>query len=392
MEKTLLTEQPELRSPLELSEYDSELIADVESAFETYVPDRVEWKDRVPMDKARHWLGRAAAAGHTLADKTRDGYSYLNTRLGLNYGAVVEKIRAKAAASSETSSRFGSAKVWLMGAVAVNMVVSRTHGFGLLDGVHDAAIGGHGAIYTLGGTGVSLTTPTVETDYQPLSVQSELPLQSELPVRPEATELLIQPDQANPPLIDWDSNNNGVNDWVDLKNNIRAGFNWLSSWFVDNSVNNGPVEAPRRDDGLTPPPDTSTPSTTPSVPPPVTEVPNPNPNPNPGNAAEPGVPMNPTNPVNPDGGVVGGAAENHNFDIPPQNDEYLWNYMHRVGVPDDVIMRELDEAATRVKETTGSKVEWHGSGTKRWLEIDGKSDSVSLWRILQNHLKEVAKS
>jgi len=77
----------------------------------------------------------------------------------------------------------------------------------------------------------------------------------------------------------------------------------------------------------------------------------------------------------------------YNFDQAPRQGEYLWDYMDRIGVPRHDIMEELEKAAKEMEGKTSQNATWHGSGLHRWLDVDGKSDTQTLWRDLQPYLK-----
>lgn len=60
----------------------------------------------------------------------------------------------------------------------------------------------------------------------------------------------------------------------------------------------------------------------------------------------------------------------------------LWENMKEAGIQPGEVMKKL-HAATAKAEEAGYKVEWHGSGTHEWVEIDGNSDPRHVARILE---------
>lgn len=297
-------------------------------------------------DRVRNWLGRVSMAGREAIGRVKEGYDNVNARIGLGYASLTDRAGDGNTMADKTDLRpgFGKYKLILLGAMATHLVMSRTQGYGIFDGSEDA-------VQT-----VAFITPI-----------------DEVPVIPDG------PDN--------DIDGDGVSNWQEFRNNIRASFDYLSGLFVadegQGAIPESTVDDPTFAPPLLPQPPEIQPVPIPlpdvlEPPPPANEVPVPSPVPAP---SPPAVPA-------PDAAPP--ATGVYNYNAQPQPDEYMWDYMERVGVPDDVIMRELDEAADHLSATTDSQVEWHGSGRKRWLEIDGKSDTTSLWRILQSHLKQVA--
>jgi hypothetical protein len=65
----------------------------------------------------------------------------------------------------------------------------------------------------------------------------------------------------------------------------------------------------------------------------------------------------------------------HHGDMP-------WDVLRRAGVPEDEIMRHLDHAA----KESGLSYSWHGNGQHRWIEVSGRSDTVSVIKSLKPYL------
>lgn len=61
-----------------------------------------------------------------------------------------------------------------------------------------------------------------------------------------------------------------------------------------------------------------------------------------------------------------------------------WGVLENAGVPPEVIMQRLDEAA----QASGLPYEWHGSGMGRWLEVNGQSDTQSIINMLGRYIKD----
>jgi hypothetical protein len=77
------------------------------------------------------------------------------------------------------------------------------------------------------------------------------------------------------------------------------------------------------------------------------------------------------------------AAERLNVQV--RNTDTLWSAMQHSGVPPEEIMHRLHEAATKAQEA-GMDVEWHGSGTHEWVEVNGKSGPRSVMKALSPYL------
>lgn len=62
----------------------------------------------------------------------------------------------------------------------------------------------------------------------------------------------------------------------------------------------------------------------------------------------------------------------------PRPGEMPWNVLLRNGVPAGQIMHDLDQAAKQ----SGAPYDWHGNGTHKWLEVNGKSDTKSIMKFI----------
>jgi hypothetical protein len=75
------------------------------------------------------------------------------------------------------------------------------------------------------------------------------------------------------------------------------------------------------------------------------------------------------------------------FNIEPKDGDYPWDVMQRNGVANRDIMPELERAGHDYEAATGEKVELHGSGTHRWIEVDGDSKPSVVWSKLVGFLR-----
>jgi hypothetical protein len=239
-----------------------------------------------------------------------------------------------------------------MGAVVVNMVAARA-GINLLDGAEDAAM----SLVDDSGN-----YPVVEMDVQTVAWQQD----------------------GVPPFDD----NGPVDVNVDVGNAWDEFTGWLGGLLRNDTTTPPRLPEPSVDDpgGLIPAP--AAPGLEPAPVPlpeftPTPELPPPQISPD---TPLPSLPLpSPSSPPPPPEADIAPAP--HPFETPPRDGEYLWTYMRRSGVPPEAIMAELERAADELEKATDSKVEWHGSGKKRWLEINGKSDTLSLWQALLPYLK-----
>jgi hypothetical protein len=88
------------------------------------------------------------------------------------------------------------------------------------------------------------------------------------------------------------------------------------------------------------------------------------------------------------GGVppVGPEAIVPGADLPPSAGfDYPWNWASEAFGADHAMSSLQDLAAKAVED--GKNVEWHGSGTRQWLEIDGNSNTKQVIDILRQYHK-----
>lgn len=83
----------------------------------------------------------------------------------------------------------------------------------------------------------------------------------------------------------------------------------------------------------------------------------------------------------PAGEVVANAATGLNIDLPVENGQTLYEWAAEAGIPRGQIISQLHERAAALAEQ-GHAIEWHGSGTSSWLEIDGDSRTDTLVKLL----------
>lgn len=277
---------------------------------------------------------------------------FLNAQANLAYVSALEHVQQAA----EAAPSLGLGKAWLMGAVAVNSLVSRVTGGGLFEGA-EAEV--------LQVADMPVYEEPVYAGHDDVALVAYVTPEDVPPDNDEGGLVAVEPA-----VVDAAPDNGWEQFWDDF-----------SDWFykddageippvVETSVDDPPlpvwpaVEAP--DVAVVPVPDLD----------PETGLPvGPDANQADGADEEPS-------------GPAGGSA--YAYNLPPQACEYLWEYMQRIGVPEEIIMTELEQAAERLEATTDSQVEWHGSGRQRWLEVDGQSDTPSLWRLLQPHLEHVS--
>ena len=60
-----------------------------------------------------------------------------------------------------------------------------------------------------------------------------------------------------------------------------------------------------------------------------------------------------------------------------------WNALQEAGIPADQIMARLDAAA----KASGLSYEWHGSGTHKWIKVNGHSDTKSVMNYLDKFIQ-----
>lgn len=77
------------------------------------------------------------------------------------------------------------------------------------------------------------------------------------------------------------------------------------------------------------------------------------------------------------------APPAHEVMIPVHKGDLPWDSLQSAGIPADQIMQRLDAAAKK----SGLKYQWHGSGTHKWIEVDGHSDTKTVMNDLDKFIQ-----